>query len=55
MYVCMYVCVSTFSSVFSETTGPIEVKFHAVEPLWDGGKKVCSNGPGQDGHQAYIW
>ena len=23
---------------------PIEVKFH-VEALWDGGRKVCSNGP----------
>ena len=29
----------------SETTGPIEVKFH-IELLWDGGTKVCSNGPG---------
>ena len=43
MYVCMYVCVvSTFSNIFfSETTGPIEAKFH-VEPSWDGG----TNGPG---------
>ena len=29
----------------SETTGPIKVKFH-LELLWDGGTKVCSNGPG---------
>ena len=29
----------------SETTGPIKVKFH-TELLWDGGTKVCSNGPG---------
>ena len=29
----------------SETTEPIKVKFH-VELLWDGGTKVCSNGPG---------
>ena len=29
----------------SETAGPIEAKFH-VEPPWDGGMKVCSNGPG---------
>ena len=47
--VCMYVCVccmSTFSNIFSsETTGPIEAKFH-MEPPWDGGTKVCSNGPG---------
>ena len=38
--------MSTFSNIFSsETTGPIEAKFH-VEPPWDGGMKVCSNGPG---------
>ena len=43
MYVC---CMSTFSNIFSsETTGPIEAKFH-MEPPWDGGTKVCSNGPG---------
>ena len=43
----MYVCVlSTFSNIFSsETTGPIETKFH-MEPPWDGGTNVCSNGPG---------
>ena len=29
----------------SETTGPIETKFH-TEPPWDRGTKVCSNGPG---------
>ena len=46
-YVCVYVvCMSTFSNIFSsETTGQIEVKFH-VEPPWDGGTNVCSNGPG---------
>ena len=33
-------------SIFSsETTGPIKVKFH-MEPPWDGGRQVCSNGPG---------
>ena len=38
--------MSTFSIIFSsETTGPIEAKFH-VEPPWNGGTKVCSNGPG---------
>ena len=38
--------LSTFSNLFSsETTRQIKVKFH-VEPLWDGGTKVCSNGPG---------
>ena len=42
----MYVCMSTFSNIFSsETTGPIETKFH-VEPPWDRGTKVCSNGLG---------
>ena len=47
MYVCMYVvCMSTFSGVFSsETTEPIEAKFHLKSP-WDGQTKVCSNGPG---------
>ena len=36
---------STFSNFFiSETARLIEVKFH-VEPPWDGGTKVCSNGP----------
>ena len=28
----------------SETIGPIKIKFHME--LWDGGMKVCSNGPG---------
>ena len=38
--------LSTFSDIFSsETTEPIEAKFH-VEPPWDGGTKVYSNGPG---------
>ena len=36
----------TFSNFFSlETARLIEAKFH-VEPPWDGGMKVCSNGPG---------
>ena len=36
----------TFSNIFfSETTGPIEAKFH-VGPPWDRGTKVCSNGSG---------
>ena len=44
MYMCMYVCVC--QHIFSsETTGLIEVKFHMDSP-WDGGTKVCSNGPG---------
>ena len=28
----------------SETTGPIEAKFHMESP-WDGETKICSNGP----------
>ena len=43
----MYVCVlSTFSNSFSsETTGPIEIKFH-VKPPGTRGMKVSSNCPG---------
>ena len=38
--------MSKFSNIFSsETTGPIEAKFH-VKPPSDGETKVCSNGPG---------
>ena len=36
---------STFSNIFSETTGPIKLKFH-METLKDAGTKVCSNGFG---------
>ena len=32
---------------------PIEAKFH-VEPPWDGGTKVCSNGPGDMTNMATI-
>ena len=36
----------TFSNVFSsETAWPIKAKFY-VEPPWEGGTKVCINGPG---------
>ena len=59
--VCMYVCMhafmyllSTFSNIFSsETTRPIEAKPY-VEPLWDGGTKVCSNDPGHMPKMAAI-
>ena len=46
--VCVWVWVlSRYSDIFSsQTTGPIEAKFH-VRPPWDGGTKVCSNGSGQ--------
>ena len=43
---CVRVCMSTFSNIFSsETTRQIEAKFHMEAP-WDGGTKVCSNCPG---------
>ena len=43
---CVVVCVSTFSNIFStETNEPTEDKFY-VELLWDGETEVCSNGPG---------
>ena len=36
----------TFSNFFSlETAKTIEAKFQ-MEPPWDGGMKICSNGPG---------
>ena len=46
-YVCVCLCmyVNIFNIFSSDTTGPIEATFH-VEPPWDGGTKVCSNGPG---------
>ena len=35
-----------FLNIFSsESAWPIKVKFH-IEPSWDRGTKVCSNGPG---------
>ena len=35
-------CLNIFSS---ETALPVKAKFY-VEPLWEGGTKVCINGPG---------
>ena len=36
----------TFSNIFSsETAWPIKAKFY-VAPPWEGGTKVCINGPG---------
>ena len=35
----------SLNSFSSEITGPVEAKFHMESP-WDGGTKVCSNGPG---------
>ena len=36
----------TFSNIFSsETAWPIKAKFYD-EPPWEGGTKVCINGPG---------
>ena len=48
MYVCVYVCMcmSTFSNIFSsETTGPIEAKFHNRASLGWGNKNLL-NGAG---------
>ena len=45
--------MSTFSNIFSETTRPIEAKFH-MEPPWDGVMKVCSNGLGHMTNMAAI-
>ena len=46
MYVHVCVYVVNITNIFStETTEPIEAKFHMASP-WDGGTKVCSNGPG---------
>ena len=53
MYVCMYVCMSTYSNMSSETNWPFEAKFH-VEPPWDGGTKIYSNGPGHMTKMAVI-
>ena len=36
--VCVSVCVCVCSNIFSETTGPIEAKFH-LEPPWDRRRK----------------
>ena len=52
VYPCSGVCRSsvrrpfTISNIFSsETAWPIKAKFY-VEPPWEGGTKVCINGPG---------
>ena len=36
-----------------ETAKPIEAKFHLYHP-WDGGTKVCSNGPGHMTNMAVM-
>ena len=52
------ICLPHSLNIFSsETTGPIEAKFHMESPK-DGGTKVCSNSPGhthdQVGRHAHI-
>ena len=43
---CCCCCCPPFSNIFSsETAWPIKAKFY-VEPPWEGGNKVCINGPG---------
>ena len=45
---------SIFPDFFtSETAWPIEAKFH-MKPPWDGGTKVCSNGPGHMANMATM-
>ena len=41
---CVVRRMSIFSNISSEITGLINAKFH-VEPPWNGGTIVCSNGP----------
>ena len=44
----------TYLNIFSsETTGPIEAKFH-MEPPWVGETHVCSNGPGHTSRMAAM-
>ena len=40
-----FVVHTLLNSFSSETAWPIKVKFHMAPP-WDGGTKLCSNGPG---------
>ena len=52
--VCLSVCHPHSLNIFSsETAWPIKVKFY-MEPPWDGGMKVCSNGPGHMTKMAAI-
>ena len=37
--------VQCYSNIKIKMAGQIEAKFH-IKPLWHGGMKVCSNGPG---------
>ena len=59
MYVCMFSNThghsdSTFSNFFFlGTDRPIEAKFQ-MEPPWDRGTKVCSNGPGRVTNMAVM-
>ena len=47
--------LSTISNIFSsETALPIKAKFY-VEPPWEGGRKVCINGPGHMTKMAAIY
>ena len=47
---------STISNIFSsETAWPIKAKFY-VKPPWEGGMKVCINGPGHmTTVAAHLW
>ena len=50
------VCRPHSLNIFSETTGPIKVKFH-MELLWDGGTKLFkwSRSHDPDGRHPHIW
>ena len=56
-----FVCLSTFSNIFSsETTGPIKFKFHMETPKEGGGGGneslfKWSWSHDQDGRQDHIW
>ena len=51
VYVCVCVCVC--SNIFSETTGPIEAKFH-VEPPSNWGRKFIQMVRGGPGHLLFF-
>ena len=42
---CAVVVRPPFSKIFFKTAWPIKAKFY-MEPPWEGGTKVCINGPG---------
>ena len=45
---CVYVCLLTFSNVFSETAWPIEVKFHVGPPRDRGNESLFTGSRSHD-------